>query len=631
MALNNIFVREFTRIRVVLAVMIAALVFLTVFLWQLQVISAHKYQGSVAKQSVRCVRLPGTRGRILDRYGVPLADNRPSYCIAIYIEELRLPGRSERTVDRIEKVLSDLSAVLGIERSVTRDDIKNHIRTRPYMPFLVWKDIDDTVLARFAESNVKFPGVDIYVEPLRVYPDGEVAAHVLGYVSKADIGQNKTEIDQTEDDMTYNFYLPEMQGKSGIELFANDILTGIPGGRLICVDVSGFKKRDPRLTEFERDRKISEHSPRPGRDVTLTIDIGIQRLIEQAITNATGAAVVIDPRNGDVLALASSPGFDPNRFSTGMSAEEFKKITQSDDNPLFNRAISGLYPPGSVFKPVVIMAALGSNKAGEGTRYDCPGYFQLGKTVFHCWCKEGHGNIGMKKAIEQSCNAYFCQLGLLTGEKAIQEMAVNAGFGRRTGIDLKMELAGLVPDEQRKKRVDHDAWRKGDTCNLSIGQGALNVTPVQVAVFAAAIANGGSVYRPRLIKTGNADGDLIKKLDWSKEHLKILRGGMYDVIQADTGTGKRARIPDVEMAGKTGTAEYGVKGSGKKYGWMIVFAPFEKPRYAIVMVVEEAISGGVTIAPRIREVAQGIFAIERSKKAIIDSRTSQNSEGKGQG
>jgi len=623
MELNNIFVREFTRIRVVLVAMIAALLFLAVFLWQLQVVGARKYQGSVAKQSVRCVRLPGARGRILDRHGVSIADNRPSYCIAIYIEELRQPGRWDKTVDKIESVISNLSAVLGVEKTVTREDIKKHIRIRPYMPFLAWRDVDDTVLARWAESNVKFPGVDVYVEPLRVYPDGEVGAHVLGYVGKADIDQN-------EDETAYNFYLPEMDGKSGIELFANDVLAGVPGGRLICVDASGFKRRESKLLEYERGRKISERAPHPGRDVTLTIDLGIQRLVEKAITNATGAAVVIDPRNGDVLALASSPGFDPNRFNAGLSAREFRKISQGEGNPLFNRAISGIYPPGSVFKPVVIMASLASKKAGEGTRFDCPGYFQLGNTRFHCWCKEGHGVIGMRKAIEQSCNSYFCQLGLLTGEKGIQQMAADAGFGRRTGIDLKMESSGFVPDEAWKKRVYHDAWRKGDTCNLSIGQGALNITPVQVAVFAAAIANGGNIYRPRLIKTGTDEGDLIKKMQWSREDLSILRNGMYDVVQSDTGTGKRARIPDVEMAGKTGTAEYGVKGSGKKYAWMMVFAPFDKPRYAIVMVVEEAISGGVTIAPRIREVARRIFAIENSKRAVIDSRAALTPEG-GQG
>lgn len=605
MALSDIFAREFTRIRILVIAMVVALLFLCVFLWQLQVFNVRKYRGSVEKQSVRRVRLPGARGRILDRNGVLLADNRPSYCIAIYIEELRQPGRWDRTVDKVEKVITELSSVLGVEKRVTRDDIRKHIRSRLYMPFLAWRDVDNAVLAKWAESNIRFHGVDIYIEPVRVYPDGHLGAHVLGYVGRADP-------EQAEDE-PYHFYLPEMEGKWGVELAMNDTLAGIPGGRLICVDASGFKRQDTRLSEFEHRTKIGERIPKSGRDITLTLDLGIQRGVEQAMTNTTGAAVVVDPRNGDVLAIASSPGFDPNRFSIGLSKEEWDQIRTSEDNPLFNRAISGAYPPGSVFKPVVVMTALENNRAGEGTYFSCPGYFQLGNVRFHCWSKEGHGTINMRKAIEQSCNAYFCQLGLLCGNGPIHHMASNLGFGKKTGIDLDMEMPGLLPDDAWKRKAMHDSWRKGDTCNISIGQGALTVTPLQMAVLIAAIANGGYVYRPRLIKGDPEHGDLVRKMNWSRDALRVLRTGMHDVIHAETGTGKRARLPDVEMAGKTGTAEYGLKTSKKKYGWMIVFAPFDKPRYAMVMVVEEAISGGITIAPRIREVVQGIFSLEKSK------------------
>lgn len=613
MTLSDIFAREFTRIRVLLVVMMAALLFLCIFLWQLQVFNVRKYRGSVEKQSVRRVRLPGARGNILDRNGVALADNRPSYCIAVYIEELRQPGRWDRTIDKVEKVINELSEKLMIEKRVTRDDIKKHIKSRLYMPFLVWRDIDNSVIARWAESNIKFPGVDIYVEPVRVYPDGQLAAHVLGYVGKADPSQSEEE--------SYHFYMPEMAGKWGIESGMNDTLAGVPGGRLICVDASGYKRRDKRLQAFEQGAKIGERLAHSGNDVVLTIDVGIQRLLEQSLTNATGAGVIMDPRNGDILAMASSPGFDPNRISEGLTKQEWDEIRTGEDNPMINRAISGIYPPGSIFKPVVVMAALENNKAGEGTYFHCPGYFQLGNVRFHCWSKEGHGSISLRKAIEQSCNAYFCQLGLLCGNELIHDMAAKFGFGQKTGIDLGMEMAGLLPDEPWKKRVLHDGWRKGDTCNLSIGQGALVVTPLQIVVYVSAIANGGNVYKPRIIKENDRDdGTLVRKMNWSKESLRILRNGMHDVIQADTGTGKRARIVDVEMAGKTGTAEYGPKAARKKNAWMIVFAPFDKPRYAIAMVIEEGISGGLTIAPRIREITQGIFTIEKSRKTMIESK-----------
>lgn len=619
MALSDIFAREFTRIRIILLLMIASLLFLCAFLWQLQVFNVRKYQGSVEKQSVRRVRLPGARGRILDRNGVSLADNRPCFCIAIYIEELRQPGRWDKTVDKVEKVINELSTVLNLERKVTRDEIRKHIRSRLYMPFMAWRDVDNAVLAKWAECNVKYQGVDIYVEPVRVYPDGMLAAHVLGYVGKADPDQ--------DDEEMYHFYLPEMIGKWGVEAALNETLAGIPGGRLITVDASGFKRRDARLVDLERGHKVGERSPRSGTDISLTLDLGIQRLVESALTNTTGAAVILDPRNGDVLAMASSPAFDPNRISLGITKKEWDEIRTSEDNPLINRAVSGIYPPGSIFKPVVVMAALDNNKAVESTMFHCPGYFQLGNVRFHCWNKEGHGTIGMRKAIEQSCNAYFCQLGLACGNDLIHGMAAKLGFGKKTGIEVGMESSGLLPDDGWKKRVMHEGWRKGDTCNFSIGQGALNVTPLQVAVYVAAIANGGNVYRPRILKNERGEGELVRKMQWPKEALRVLKSGMHDVIQADTGTGKRARIPDVEMAGKTGTAEYGAKTGHKKYGWMIVFAPFDSPRYAMVMVIEEAISGGVTIAPRMREIAQGIFSIEKSKKASGEAKIHSSGEG----
>jgi len=475
------------------------------------------------------------------------------------------------------------------------------------MPFLAWRDVDPAVLAKLAETNLKFPGVDVYVEPVRVYPDGEMASHLLGYVGRADPEQSEEE--------PFHFYLPEMEGKWGVELAMNDTLAGIPGGRLVCVDASGYKRRDTKLLESERGRRLGDRPPRPGRDVFLTVDAGIQRIAEQVMTNSAGALVVMNPQNGDVLALVSSPGFDPNRISLGLSKEEWDQIRLAEHNPMFDRAISGTYAPGSVFKPVVVLAALQSNKAGEGTVFECHGYYQLGNKTIDCWIRKQsgrHGAIAMRKAIEQSCNAYFCQLGLLCGNERIYDMGNEIGFGRKTGIDLRMESAGLLPNEAWKKKVFHDAWRKGDTCNLSIGQGALAVTPIQVAVLASAIANGGNIYRPRLVKGADESCELVKKLNWPSQWLRILRGGMYDVVQADSGTGKRARIPDVEMAGKTGTAEFGPPGSRKKNAWMMAYAPFEKPRYAMVLLVEEGISGGITVAPRIKELAQGIFALERS-------------------
>lgn len=597
MVLSNIRGSELTRIRVSLLVIVAAFVFLGTVLWRVQVLNAAKYSRSLDRQSIRRVRLPGIRGRIFDRNGVCLADNRPSYCIAIYIEELRQPGRWQNTINEVERVITYLSDVLGIKRQVTAEDIKRHIKKRLPLPFLAWRDITYAVLARWAESNMECPGVDVYVEPLRVYPHGSLAAHVLGYVGRA-----TPEPDANEPYRT--FYLPEMEGKRGIEAVMNEDLAGIPGGQLIRVDASGFK--------YE---KIGERESYPGEDITLTLDMRIQRLAEQVMHGEKGAVVILDPRNGDVLSLVSSPSFDLNSFTPRMSRAEWERLISNKGKPFFNRAVSGAYLPGSTFKPLVVIAALESGRVTEQTRFNCPGYFELGGVRFHCWNKRGHGALNMRKAISQSCNAYFCQLGLRCGYRRIFHMAEAVGFGRKTGIDLKFESGGLLPNNVWKIRNRNTAWCGGDTCNVAIGQGLLLTTPLQMAVFTAAIANGGYVYRPRLVmnsefRNQNSEfrkRDLVVKMAWSANTLEVIRGGMYDVIQAHDGTGKNARIMQVAMAGKTGTAEYGKKDNPKKYAWMILFAPFDSPRYAVVMVIEDAVSGGVTAAPRVKKLMEGIF------------------------
>jgi len=589
MSWSDMLDRELGRVRIALILMAVAFLFLGSVIWRIQVIGSGRYIDSMERQSMRRVRLPGTRGRILDRNGVCLADNRPNYCIAVYVEELRKPGKWARTVDAVEQVIDELAATLRQERLVTREDIGRHIRKRLALPFLAWNDIGPEALARWAESRTELAGGDVYVEPVRRYPHGFLAAHVLGHVGRADPEQDADE--------PYHFYLPDMAGAAGVEKIMDDVLTGIPGGRLIRVDASGYKHG-----------VIGERRPEPGRDVWLTLDVGIQRLAEEMLEGQRGAVVVLDPSNGDVLALASAPSFDPNIFSPGFSSDEWNSLRNDSAQPLLNRAVAGIYPPGSTFKPVVAIASIVNRRASSGTAFDCPGYFALGNARFDCWRKRGHGRLVMRKALEQSCNAYFCQLGLQCGYERIFRMAQAMGFGHRTGIELPYESAGILPSDQWKRKRFHDAWRPGDTCNVSIGQGALAVTPLQMAVLTAAIANGGRIYKPRLLQGGEGpEGELVNDLGWNRKELAEVRNGMYDVIQSDTGTGKRARIAAVEFAGKTGTAEYGPSEAGKKHAWMLAFAPYKRPRYAVAVVIEDAVSGGISAAPRIRKLMEGIF------------------------
>lgn len=576
---------ERMRVRVILLGMLVAFVFLGINLWRIQVLDTSRYRSKLDHQSMRRVRIPGIRGRIFDCNGVCLADNHPRYCLAIYTEELRQRGKLSHTIDKVEDTISQLSVVLGKPPQVSRDDIVNHVKRRLPMPFLAWKGLDNVALARLAEHKQNFRGVDIYVDPLRVYPHQPLATHVVGYVGRANLSDAEK--------ASYHYYLPEMIGKYGIEKSMDKILRGRSGGKLIRVDASGYKYNE-----------TGEREAVAGKDVHLTLDLRIQKMAEQALAGRRAAVVVLNARNGNVLAMASSPTYSIDSIKSGAA---WKKVRNNPDHPLINRAIQGTYPPGSTFKPLVAITGLESKSITPDELLDCPGYYQVGNRKIKCWNKRGHGELKLQKAIEQSCNPFFCHLGVLCGYKRIWHMADAVGFGHRTEIELNGEARGILPDDAWKRRVVHEGWRLGDTCNLSIGQGYLLVTPLQMAVYTAALANGGYIYRPRLVDDGSAGGDLVNRMAWSDKNLKIVRDGMYDVVQAPHGTGKRVKIDGVHLGAKTGTAQYG---RGRKHTWMILFAPFESPRYAIAMVVEDGVSGGITVAPRMRELVHEILRLD---------------------
>jgi penicillin-binding protein 2 len=591
------------RVRIYLLFIVAVMVLggLAAFMWRVQVIDQSVYSTSELRQSMRRVRIPAPRGRILDRHGNVLAANRPNYCVAIYIEELRRPGRSANTVDAVEAMVETLSEVMGLERQVSRAKIVRHMKARQPLPLLAWKDVGEAAIARWAEHPDPLPGVDIYVEPVRVYPQATLAAHLVGTVGRRP--------DNPEED--YNFTLPDMRGTGGAELTFNQALSGVPGGRLLQVDASGFKYR----SEFEQD-------PVSGRDVVLTIDADIQRiaeslfLLESESKTNRGACVVLDVNSGDVLAMASAPSFNPQRIR---DSRTYAALNRDPALPLWNRAISGAYPPGSTFKPVVAITALVNSDDAQDKEISCTGVFMLGNFPFKCWKKSGHGSIKMRKSIEQSCNAYYYQLGLDCGHRRIYHIAEALGFGQRTGIGIPGEAMGLLPSDRWKRdRFNNDGWRSGDTCNLSIGQGYLLATPLQMAVYTAALANGGYVMRPR-ITADREEGEIINDMHWPRHIKDLIHGGMKDVIHSDRGTGKRARLPDVFMAGKTGSAQYG-RNYDKTHAWMIAFAPVEDPQYAVALVIEDGVSGGVTAAPRIQMLMRGIFDLDKKRARVLAGR-----------
>jgi len=606
MSWHGLFDDEVFRLRAMLAAMLAALGVLGVVLWRMQVTNAALYQHSLGEQSVRRLRLPGQRGQIFARDGTLLAGNQPSYNLVLYLEELRRPGRWQNTVTNVEAIVQKLAQILGQPPQLRHSDILAHIRQRLPLPLTAWRNLTAAARARFAEQTLGWRGVAVEAEPARVYPEGSLAAHVLGYVRRA-------EPDVEEEEETFNYADPEMTGHAGVEKYFDPTLRGTAGEKILAVDVTGFNYRLqlPGLAGNLRSRL-----PVSGHDIVLTIDPHIQRLIENALEGLTGAAVVLDPNNGDVLALASMPRFDPNELTGVISPETWKLLLDDPSKPLLNRALSGAYAPGSIFKPVVAMAALDLGHADPAATYSCPGYFMIGKHRMDCWeNRVSHGPLNLRGALMHSCDVYFYNLALRCGAEVIHDMAVELGLGRRTGIELAGEVRGLVPNAAWKRREWHDGWRDGDTCNVSIGQGALLITPLQMASVTATLANGGKVWLPRLYLGLREAHDILPRpppqlahtLSWNPAHLRLVREGMRDVVNAPTGTGKHAALPDVMVAGKTGTAEIGKKGEGHKLAWMIAFAPYEAPRYAVVVMVEEGVSGGATVAPLIHNIMNGIF------------------------
>lgn len=596
------------RLRLLAVAMLLALGALAGRLWWMQVTNATLFQHNLSEQSIRRVYVPGNRGQIYARDGALLAANQPSYNLVLYLEELRRPGRWQNTVTNVEATVQKLAALLGQSPQLKRSDILAHIRKRLPLPLTAWRNLTPVARARLAEQTLGMRGVAVEVESSRVYPEGPLAGHVLGYVKHV-------EPKNLEEDETFNYLEPEMAGEAGVEKRFDHALRGAPGEKIIAVDVSGFNYRFelPGLAS-----KLGHRDPVAGRDVMLTIDPRIQRLVENALEGVNGAAVILDPNNGDVLALASQPRLDPNELTGVISAESWRGLRDNPDTPLLNRAIQSALAPGSIFKPVVAMAALDLARANPNTTYNCPGHYMLGKARFNCWEKlSGHGTLDLHDALMYSCNVYFFNLGLRAGPEAIHQRALELGLGARTGIELDGEASGLIPDDEWKRRArkSEGGWRDGDTCNLSIGQGAVLVTPLQMASVASTLANGGQVWQPRLV-LGLRDPNgiwqrpppkLNRVMSWDAGHLKLVREAMRDVVQAPTGTGRHAKIPGVLVAGKTGTAEVGKKGEGHKNTWMIAFAPYEAPRVAVAILVEEGVSGGSTVAPLLQKILNGIF------------------------
>jgi len=599
-----------SRLRALAWLLGAAWLLLLAALWRVQVAQAEHYGGREQAQSLRRIRLPAARGEIVDRHGALLAGNRPSYDIVMYLEQLPRNSKRQDITQVANASLAELRRTLGMSVVLTDQDIRNHSQRRRPIPMPVWRDVRPEQVAAFVECANKLPGVDLIVTPVREYPHGTLAAHVLGYTSRANS-------DDEEELKRYYYYQPDSVGQQGVERACDEYLRGSPGGRTIRVGPGGAMAGEIGLRDATR-----------GGRVTLTIDLKVQQIVERALARAAvpgkelrGAAVALNARTGEVLAMVSLPSFDPNIFTPGALPDLVTTVLRHPGSPMINRAIGASYAPGSTFKPVTLLAGLQVGAIHLQDPAVCRGSMRIGnwERPFRCWSATGHGRVDALAAMRQSCDVWFYQEGMKTGVDAIVKVAREFGLGQATGLDIGSERSGVVPDPTWKRASRKERWWDGDTAQLSIGQSFLLVTPMQMACVAQTLANRGTSLRPYVVKRiQTADGQVVHEgmrevrgiLNASADQIEAVRQTMRGVVQDDDGTARAAAVKGLTVAGKTGTAEHDTPHGRINRAWFIGFAPYEDPLVAVAVLVEDGVGGGHTAAPVAGEILAGLFGKE---------------------
>jgi penicillin-binding protein 2 len=589
------------RCDVAILIMFLCLVTFCARLWHLQVVQGENFREQSERNRIRSVRLQPPRGKILDRTGRLLAGVRPCFNVCLIREDIR----------DMQALLAKLSPLLGETEAEIRTRLGSGHKRPKYIPIVIKRGAEWETLSRIESRLFSLPGVFIEVTPARKYPYGSVAPHLLGYlgeISREDIQRKRYKGARSGD----------LVGKCGIEKrFEND-LAGIKGQRRLEVDAGG------RLV-----RVIDEKLPVPGKDLYLSIDLDLQQASEKAMKEYVGALVALDPRTGRILALVSSPAFDPDAFARGIDNEEWEKLIDPITRPLQNKALQGRYAPASTFKIVMAATALQEGIVTKNSSFECTSRFRLGRKVFRCWKRGGHGQVNLYKALVESCDIYFYQVGLKLGVEKIAKYAMDFGLGSKTGIDLSDESEGFIATPDWKLRRYQEPWQEGETLITSIGQGFTLVTPLQMACLTAAVANGGTLYSPVYLEkmTGPDDhivasfeSDPKNKLPISESNLRIIKGALVGAVEDKKGTGNKCKLPDVHVAGKTGTAQ--VIGQDRRqqdenldwehrdHAWFVAYAPAERPELVVAVLCEHAGHGGSVAAPIAREVFKTWFQIQ---------------------
>ncbi len=559
-------------------------------LWYLQILEGDRYFALSTNNRLRVRPVEAPRGFILDRNGEILVENRPTFDLYATLEDMTNP----------REVAAALAGILGVSAGEIEARLAEG-RERPYQPLLLRKDLDERMMTAVEERKLDLSGISLRVRPVRAYPSGGIAANLLGYVSEVNQAQLQREEFQ-------DFRPGENLGQAGVERRFDAFIRGIDGGEQLEVDARG---RALRL--------VSRMEPRSGSNIFLTIDKRIQEAAEAAFAGKKGTVVAMNPATGEILAMVSRPSYDPNLFAQRLSGEEWQRIATDPSHPLQNRAFQAQYPPGSVFKLMVAIAGLESGALTPETKFNCPGHFYLGNVKFDDWKKGGHGTLDLRGAIVNSCNVYFYQAGLRVGIEEITRVSRAFGLGEPPGLGLGDEAKGHLPNPQPRRR-GQPGWSAGNTVVASIGQGLVVTSPMQLLAMVSAIANGGTIYRPWVVKKIAAlsgevldeyEPEAIRQIPIKPETLAFIRQAMLGVV--NEGTGGRAKVPGIPIGGKTGTAQVVRKGEGKgqpelkDHGWFVSFAPVDNPQIAVVVLVENGGFGGFVAAPVAKAVYEAAF------------------------
>jgi penicillin-binding protein 2 len=558
--------------------------------WYLQGVHGKEYGGLAENNRLRRIPLPPLRGVIFDRQEEVLADARPSLDLVL----LREGGA------QVDPQLRRLEPILETPYASLRERTESPGRRPLYEPLVLKEDVRLPELARIEARRELFPSVEVRQGARRSYPHGELFGHVLGYIGEVDedrLGEGAGML-----------VAGDIIGKSGLERAYDELLRGVRGWNFVSVNSLGRAVAGPWVGR----------EPSHGGALRLTIDLRLQRVLREALADEVGAGVFLDPRTGEVLALASAPSFDPNSFADGMTADAWRGMLDDPRRPLHDRVIASYYAPGSVFKVLMAVAGLETGVVSPDQVVHCGGSTRIYGQQRLCWKRGGHGAVDLRTALTHSCNVYFYHLGKELGIDAIERYARMFGLGAASGIDLPGEVGGVLPSRETKRRTSGEPWYPGDTISVAIGQGLIAVTPIQVARMMGAVGSGRPLVRPHLARDAPIETSPGQRLSVGGDTLAIVRSALRDVV--DHGTGQRAVVHGVTVAGKTGTAQVFKHSAGidadelpkheRDHAWFAGYAPADDPRIAFAVVIEHGGHGGTSAAPVVRAVLEVFFSEE---------------------